>query len=262
MNVAVLRRMETVLASAMTIFRLNNRQPMKRRSFLVSLCALPLMSCQGESATVRFKVIASAIVDGRPVESSSVMEISYSKVTHSLIGNGGATQLYGEALIFDLGGKGTIYILPIQHDPNNSLTQVYEDGVLTTLGIKNSIGSLSEADFVALRSAKGRYPFKLKTSRLPGIVSFKNEDDPKTIFEIQPGEIGRYFPGVQFTGLDIEITTDQLTYRLRKRLPWLDNTVAPRKIFPRDPPGVSRPRDALPFSYMITPARFFGDGSR
>ncbi|MFS2176442.1 hypothetical protein ACCC98_10830 [Rhizobium pisi] len=190
------------------------------------------------------------------------MEISYSKVTHSLIGNGGATRLYGEALILDLGGKDTVYILPIQHDPNNSLTQVYEDGVLTSLGIKNSIGSLSEADFATLRDASGRRPFKLKSGRLPVIVSFKSETDPKTIFEIQPGEFGRYFPGVQFTGLDIEITTDRITYKLQERLPWLDTTVAPRKIFPRDPPGVSRPRDELPFSYMITPARFFGDGSR
>ncbi|RSB58690.1 hypothetical protein EFD55_32995 [Rhizobium pisi] len=70
---------------------------MKRRSLLASLCALSLASCQGESAAVRFKVIASATVDGRPIESSSVMEISYSKVTHSLIGNGGATRPYGEA---------------------------------------------------------------------------------------------------------------------------------------------------------------------
>ncbi|MGO7802958.1 hypothetical protein [Rhizobium ruizarguesonis] len=191
-----------------------------------------------------------------------MMEISYSKITHSLIGNGGATRLYGEALIFDLGDKGTVYILPVQHDPNNSLTQVYETGVLTSLGVKNSIGSLSEADFAALRDASGRRPFKLKTGRLPVIVSFKNGSDPKTIFEIQPGDFGRYFPGVRFAGLDIETTTDRITHKLRDRLPWLDTTVAPGKIFPRDPPGVSRPRSELPFSYMITPARFFGDGSR
>ena len=236
---------------------------MKRRSLLASLCALPLASCQGESATVRFKVIASATVDGRPVESSSVMEITYSKVTHSLIGAGGATRLYGEALIFDLGGKGTVYILPIQHDPNNSLTQVYEDGLLTTFGIGSSVGSLTDADFTTLRNASGRRPFKLyKTSRLPVFVSFKNEHDPKTIYEFQPGEIGRYFPGVKFVSLAVETTTERITSKLRDRLPWLDTAVAPGKIFPRDPPGVSRPHSELPFSYMITPARFFGDGSR
>ncbi|PDT30766.1 hypothetical protein CO660_05310 [Rhizobium sp. L9] len=165
--------------------------------------------------------------------------------------------------IFDLGGKETVYILPIQHDPNNSLTQVYEGGVLTSLGVKNSIGSLSEADFALLRDARGRRPFRYyKTGRLPVFVSFKSEADPKTIFEVRPQDLGRHFPGVQFTGLGIEITTDRFTHKLRDRLPWLDMTAAPRKILPRDPPGVSRPHRELPFSYMITPADFFGDGSR
>jgi hypothetical protein len=237
---------------------------MSRRALLASLCSLPLVGCQsGETAKVRYRVILSALVDGKPVEASTVMEVRYSRVTHSLIGTGGATRLYGEALIFDLGSKGAIFVLPIQHDPNNDLAQVYEEGVLTTFGIKNSIGSLSTADFETLRRATGRRSFRYyKTNRLPVIVSFKNEHDPKTIFEIQPGEIGRYFPEVKFTGLDVEITTERITSRLRDRLPWLDMTTAPGKIFPRDPPGVSRPRRELPFGYMITPADFFGDGSR
>jgi hypothetical protein len=79
------------------------------------------------------------------------MEIHYARVTNSLIGAGGATRLYGEALIADLGDRGTIYILPIQHPLKASLAQVYEYGVLSTFGIKNSIGSLTDADFAKLR---------------------------------------------------------------------------------------------------------------
>ena len=212
---------------------------------------------------MRFKVIASAIVDGRPVESSSVMEISYSKVTHSLIGAGGTTRLYGEALIFDLGGKGTIFILPVRHDPNNDLTQVYEEGVLTTFGIRNSIGSLSVADLEILRKASGRRPFKYyKSNKLPVFVSFKNTSAPKSIFELQPEQIGRFFPGVTFAGLDLQITTEPITWKVRDRLPWLNTTLSPGKMFPCDPPGASRPFSQLPFDYLITPADFFGDGSR
>jgi len=235
---------------------------MKRRSLLASLCALPLVSCQGESATVRFKVIASVTVDGRPIESSSVMEITYSKVTRSLIGTGGATRLYGEALILDLGGSGTVYVLPIRHPDNAVSSQVYEAAILTTFGINNGIGSLSEADFIKLRNTKGRHPFKLyKSTRLPAFVAFGNESDPKTVYEIRPGELGQRFPGTKFTGLDIEITGDPLTRKLRDRLPWLKTARDPT-IFPRDPPAARRPYSQLPLSYMLTPADFFGDGSR
>lgn len=156
------------------------------------------------------------------------MEITYSKVTNSLVGNGGATRLYGEALIFDV-GKGTVYVLPIQHPINAAPAQVYEYGVLSTLGIKNSIGSLSDADFQTLRDAKGRWPFPLwNTPRLPAFVSFANEADPKTIFEILPSDIQQKFPGVKFTGLDLEITDAPVTEELRDRLPWLKTARDPK----------------------------------
>jgi hypothetical protein len=235
---------------------------MRRRSFLAALCALPLVSCQGERATVRFKVIASATVDGRPVESSSVMEITYSKVTHSLIGTGGATRLYGEALIFELGGKGTVYILPVEHPPHASLDQVYEYAILSTLGIRNSFGGLSDADFNLLRTASGRRPFNLrKTSRLPAFVGFTDETNPKTIYEIDPWRLSERFPGVRFTGLDIEITSEPITTKLRERLPWL-NTAHSVQVFERDPPGRLRPESELPIGFLINKSRFFGDGSR
>ncbi|MGN6776052.1 hypothetical protein [Rhizobium sp.] len=233
---------------------------MKRRSLLASLCALPLASCQGESATVRFKVIASATVDGRPIESSSVMEISYSKVTRSLIGTGGATRLYGEALIFDLGGKGTIYILPVEHPPQASLDRVYEYAILSTFGIRNGFGSLSESDFNVLRSASGRRPFNLRrTSRLPAFVGFTDEANPKTIYEIDPWKIGERFAGVRFSGLEIEITSERVTGKLRERLPWLSKS---EQVFNRDPPGEHRPESERPIGYLLTRANFFGDGSR
>jgi hypothetical protein len=185
------------------------------------------------------------------------MEITYSKVTHSLIGTGGATPLYGEALIFDLGGKGTVYILPLEHPAHASLSRAYEYGILTTFG---SVGGLSSADFDVLRNAKGRRPFRLyNTSRLPAFVAFTDEKDPKTIFEVAPPNLGVYFLGVRFTGLDIEITDEPVTKKLRQRLPWLNT---PRQVFDRDPPGHQRRDRDSPIGFLITRAHFFGDGSR
>ena len=235
---------------------------MKRRSLLAPLCALPPASCQGESATVRFKVIASATVDGRPVESSSVMEITYSKVTHSLIGTGGATRLYEEALICDLGGKGTAYILPLEHPPHASPSQVYEDGILTTFGVKNGIGSLSNSDLAALRTVRGRRLFHLyNTSRLPAFVAFTDEKSPKTIYEFGQRNLEAIFPRARFIGLDIEVTSEPITKKLTQRLPRVStpNNVI---VFGRDPPGHMRPDRELPIGFLISQGDFFGDGIR
>ena len=83
---------------------------------IVGLLLLLAGCSAGQNATNRFRVIATVEVDGQKVEGSTVMEITYQKVEHSLIGRGGATALKGEALILDLKGRGTVYVLPYAHD--------------------------------------------------------------------------------------------------------------------------------------------------
>lgn len=231
-----------------------------RRALMAGALALPATACSsGDRVTLRFKAIATVFVDGRLVEGSTVMEITYARISGSLLGNGGATRLYGEAMVLDLGDKGTVYILPMQHPGDNDLSRVYEYAVLATLGVRNSFGSLKDEDFAVLRSAKGRHPFKLNESTmLPAFVSFTDHRDPKTIFEVLPKDIGKHFPGVTFVGLDLQITDEPITKKLRDRLPWL-SIWAPEKVFPRDPPGHWRPISKQPLSHKITRARFFGD---
>src|SRR3954469_20037536 len=117
-----------------------------------------LSGCGGQSAKVRYRVIATAEVDGQPVEGSTVMEVDYRRVEHSLIGAGGGTTLYGEALILDLKGRGTVFILPVRHHNKTQLMEIYEDGILLTFGVRTSIGGLKDEDFTRLRQATGRRP--------------------------------------------------------------------------------------------------------
>lgn len=137
---------------------------------------------------------------------------------------------------------------------------VYEYAILSTFGIRNSFGGLSDADFNVLRTARGRRPFNLRrTSRLPAFIAFADEKNPKTIYEIDPWKLGEHFLGVRFTALEIEITSEPITKRLRERLPWLN---APKQVFDRDPPGELTLESKLPIGYLTTRADFFGDGSR
>ena len=234
-----------------------------RRSVIASLAALPLTSCQsGEKAKVRYRVLAWFEVDGRPFYASTVMEIQYARVTNSLVGAGGATRLYGEALIADIPGKGTLYIMPIKHEKGGSLGQFWETAMLLTLGTKSSIGMLKPEDLELMRTASGQMKVKtFRGSEYPALVSFRDESKPKTIFEIQPDRLGDVFPGVRFVGLDILITDAPVTRMLRDRLPWL-NTPVRQAVFDRDPPGHVRPERDRPLGFKVTNAHFFGDGSR
>ena len=228
---------------------------------IVGLLLLLAVCSGGQSATKRFRVIATVEVDGQKVEGSTVMEVTYAKVEHSLIGRGGDTTLKGEALILDLKGRGTVYVLPFQVDPSGSLGEVYEYGVLNSLGTENSIGTLSSQDFDRIRQARGRIPFRNgNPTRLPAFVAFRDEKNPKTIYEVDPKNLGQSFPGVRFVGLDIEFTDARVTNVLKQRLPWLENPNHEQR-FERDPPGRLRAYVDSPIGFKITTDHFFGLGS-
>ena len=224
--------------------------------------ALMLSQCGDQSATVRYRVIATADVDGQRVEGSTVMEVSYRRVKNSLIGAGGGTKLYGEALILDLKGRGTVFMLPVRHHNKTQLMEIYEHGILLTFGVRNSIGTLADEDFARLRQAKGRRPLSFAPLnpplRLPAFVAFRDEKAPNTIYEIDPQHMDSAFPGVRFVSLDIEITDAPVTKVLKQRLPWLEG----RSAFDRDTPGKLRAQKDQPLGHKVTNAHFFGDGSR
>jgi len=239
---------------------------LSRRSLVGSLLGLALAGCSdSEKVTVRYRLIATIMYDGKFREASTVMECQYGRIKRSLIGAGGSTQLRGEALIFDLPDGKTFYILPWSREKSGSLNQFYEHVLLKTLGLKTSVGSLSDADLERIKAARGRVPLNA-WGLLPTIVAFENEKNPKTIFEVHPWRLEYTFPGVRlmeqdfpkikFIGLDIEITEEPLTEKLRDRLPWL-GLWAPAEVFEREAPPVGPMRDA-PIGLIITKTHFFG----
>ncbi len=226
---------------------------------MASLFGMPLAGCQDGGAVVRFRVIAKVLYKGATYDASTVMECRYARIKDSLVGMGGSTTLYGEALIFDLPDGHTFYMLPTWLNDIGRFSRIYEPGLLTTLGIKNSVGGLKDADLLRLAEASGRLPFNWY-GRRPTMVSFRDEQVPNTIFEVTASNMSQHFAGATFTGLDIEFTKAPLTKLLRNRLSWL-NLPSRTELFERDPPGALRPSWDKPLEYKITQSSFFGNGS-
>lgn len=237
----------------------NSLGGLSRRSFVASFCGALLASCRDGDASIRFRVIAKVSYEGAEYHASTVMECHYARITNSLIGMGGSTTLYGEALIFDLPDGHTFYVLPYWLDKGH-LNQLYERGLLTSFGIKSSLGGLTDNDLDRINSLAGTKPLNY-FGHLPAIVAFEDEQNPKSIFSLEPDAIGRVYPSVRYVGVDLQVTTSPVTDRLRGRLTWL-NTPAGTQVFKRDPPGQIRRASESPIGYTMTKAKFFGNGSR
>lgn len=208
--------------------------------FAVLCLSVVLARCQDpRSATVRYRVIATVEVDGKPVEKSTVMEIKYRNVDDpnvnwfiwAVTGMSSTltyTEEHGEALIIDLGDRGTAFLLPATYSPGGSIgtgnfsSGFYDTSLLITFGITNKLLLMDANDFARLRNVKGRFPLKTRHPDVhPAMAALSNEKNPGTIFQVDPHNMEASFSGVRLVGIDIEITKDPVTSKLPQRLPWL-----------------------------------------
>jgi len=256
------------------------------RFILAVLICVTLVSCDDDTreATLRYRLIATVEIDGQKVEGSTVMEIHYKNfhmdphfldtfiqfLTHI---NPRITAIdhAAEALILDLKGRGTVFILPTVHG-SMGFSDFHGICLLYTLGIENKLHSLTKEDMRQISDAKGRMPLQLLRPemrrpeypkglviRSPAMVTFKNERDPRTIEEVDPENLEQHFPGVRLLSFEIEVTDAPLTRALTKRLPWLE-TIDQNETFEREPSGSIRPPHEKPVAFLIHQGDFFGMG--
>ena len=230
---------------------------MIRRQVLPLLALLPALAGCGTTQTVvrRIRIIARAEVSGKPVEGSTVMEMTWRAPPSGRM----YIDIYGEALILELDGRGTVYVLPIALAPDGRFGGSWAYAVLRTFGIPGQ-GTLE--NFPAIEAMTGRHPVAgLGSAELPPLmVAFQDESRKDSIFQVKPEEFERRFgSGVKFLGMEFEFTEDSVTEVLAKRLPMLVESDS-NNTFPRDPPGKLRPLVKLPFAYKINENLFFRRG--
>jgi hypothetical protein len=231
---------------------------MNRRGFIHTIttmaAALPLAGCFGYDHVVkRIKIIAKAEVDGNPVEGTTVMEITWRPR-----GDGGMdVDHLGEALVLELAGRGTVFVLPmVMFNDGLSSSGIWYGQVGDAVGIR---GGHQREDLPKIETLTGRFKFfpMVKGATFPLLVAFKDENEFRSIYRLEPEKFSEYFgAGVKFVGVEFEITDEQVTKVLAKRLPILLEK-------DRDPvdPALRKVRYVdLPFNQKIGQNSFFAIG--
>ncbi|PQA88581.1 hypothetical protein CW354_09875 [Marinicaulis flavus] len=178
------------------------------------IAALMLAGCApaGENKiTLNVKVTAHALADGVPHEGSSVLEIKLRRTPNSLSGMAMSMKLKGEAVILDMGRDRTAYFL----------LKDYVHDILNGYDVAPSAGSVDETSFDKLQAASGVIDVPRK--QYPKIAAFKDETDPATVYEVDPDDFADAFgPGVELTGLTLELVDEPMTEKIAQRLAWLE----------------------------------------
>jgi hypothetical protein len=239
----------TALYDGQTALRLTRRA-------VLSAAALPLAGCWGDERVVkRIKVIAKAEVDGKVVEGSSVAQVQWRPR-----GDGGMdADEQGEAVVLELAGRGTVYVLSmVMTDEGWGTGSIWNEQVALAVGIK---GGVHQEDLSRFKELLGRFSYipGIKGTTLPVMVTFKDEADFRSVYRVLPEDFSKHFgAGVKFLSVEFEVTDEPLTEVLAERLPVLQ---AKAKAIPehlnRDSNGNLFSYKALPFEYKIGTKTFF-----
>jgi hypothetical protein len=186
------------------------------------------------SATVRYRLTLDAEVDGKLKTGSGVIEVTYSKNNDPISRAEFSIGVRGEAVVLDLGQRGTLFALLKEGEDNRS-----GPDYIVLRAFNFSGGALPrpvERGLSDVRKLSGKVELPLRS--LPLLVRFRDINDPLTIEKVDPLDLEKSFgPGVRLTGATLEIvpsgiwpfswlgiTGEPLTDNLEKKLVWLKGT--------------------------------------
>ncbi len=234
--------------------------------------ALTLSGClESDEATLRFKVIAKAVIDEKPVENYSVMQITWTRSSLNPFGKGGASFATGEATVLDLGKRGKVFILPWMNNPDGSFGQYFEVALPQSFGLENRVSKFDSADYAKLRSLKKGQKFipnyrdpMTKRDFKPFMVMLRDPADPASVTEVTRENFAELFgPGASFEGIIVEITDEPVTKGVTmKNLPLLEERT---RIWTQRPRNLARlqlpPMSQRPLNWRMGPSLFFAFGN-
>ncbi len=211
--------------------------------------------------SLRYRLTLEAMVEGRPVTGSGVIQVDYSKrppllpqverVMYSV---------HGEAVVLDLGDRGVLFALlkdgslrtgrdsPRRGEPRMIVPVAWWDR-----------GIRGPEDVDRLGQLQGRR--ELGFDALPMLVRFENLNDPASVKLVEPVDLAASFgPGVTLSRVTVEITRDPVTTAIEQRLPWLRKVASERgTLIPRPRYDVNDPKPIQQLSPIerVRPLDFF-----
>jgi len=134
--------------------------------------------------------------------------------------SGTSFHLKGEAVAIDMPGGRTLFALLGGADYQTRL--LYE--VLRAIGPSGPAGDVSHMNVMQARAAAQDADVKLDLPQwlYPLLVTFTDIDDPKSVQRVDPANLAVSFgPGIRLKRITVEVTDDDVTTGIEKRLGWL-----------------------------------------
>jgi len=180
-----------------------------------------LTGCGSLSETIRYRLTINVEVDGKVVSGSGVIQVKQSD-TRGLFGSigGFGNEVSGDAVVVDLGTHGALFAL--LRGPKAG----YGDLGGPAWMLFDAFADLlkSETDpLPRVRLLREQHPRRvLRFDQIPMLVKFRDLNDPKSVEQIDPRNLGAAFAsGVVLRDALIEVTEDPLTTGIEVKLPWL-----------------------------------------
>ena len=184
------------------------------------------------NVTLRYRLTLEAEVDGRPKSGSGVIEVTYQKhLSVGAVGRDVTPSFRGEAVVLDLGPRGTLFALLIAGSASRSGPELI---VLNTYGLPGGAFPGWDAESLKkLRSLSGKRELPLDS--LPMLVRFRDVNDPKSVERVDSIDIGKSFgPNVKLMRATLEIvpagiwpanalgiTGEPITMGIEEQLTWI-----------------------------------------
>lgn len=188
------------------------------------------------TVTVRYRLTLEAEVNGQSYIGSGVIQVRYSKLNDPVSRNELVIDVRGEAVILDLGTRGTLFAL-LKSDTDNRSEPEYL--LLRAFDFPGGAFPRPVMDGLSkIKRLSGKA--ELPLTSLPFLVRFRNLKDPTSVEKVDALNIeASYGSGAKLVRATLEIvpsgiwplnlfgiTGEPITKIIEKRLPWLNGVVS------------------------------------